>query len=154
MRGRPISATKRKGVPGVARKQGKLTAQQRTAAEMLGGGAKIIDVAAEIGVHRSQIARWQQRPDFQAAVDTVADRLIMQLGGKVAKMIDMQMDAYLDSKNGPRDGWLAQGAARIALDTINARRKDQAAAGGATVVFNFGSPGTPEDAEQEDVDSP
>lgn len=138
----------------MARAKQKLTAQQRQAAGLLGEGIKTSVVAERLGVSVKKICDWRRREDFRDAVDTVADQYIARLGGKVARMIDMQLDKYIDTDDGPRHGWLAQGAARIALDTINARRKDQAAASGATVVFNFGSPGTPEDAEQEDADSP
>lgn len=50
-----------------------LTDQQRKAAQLMFDGARIGDIAAQIGVHRATLWRWRQQRSFQRELDRICD---------------------------------------------------------------------------------
>ena len=51
-----------------------LTDQQKQAAQLFFDGLKPGQIAEQIGVHRSTIWRWRNRPDFRREIDRITDK--------------------------------------------------------------------------------
>jgi hypothetical protein len=94
--------------------ENKISPKQKYAAEMLGLGASIDDVAAEMGVKPATIRRWAKENDFLKARDeAMYDRL--------GSLVPVAMEVFAGILTG-KDKWAALQAARELFNLDDRRR--------------------------------
>lgn len=92
--------------------------RREAAASMLAQGAKPADVARQIGVHRSQITRWQKDPEFQALVQAGAGEASEEAVTGLSMLVPEALKLLEQALRG--EGKVTAQRARVALDVVKA----------------------------------
>lgn len=69
-----------------------LTDLQRKAAQLIFDGAKIGDIAAQIGIHRATLWRWRQQRSFQRELNRICDEWTRNMRRQTIKEIRSSLE--------------------------------------------------------------
>lgn len=91
--------------------------RRKKALERLSAGDRIGKVAADLGVHRSTIARWVKNdPEFAATLNPSEDELADRARGGLSTLVPQALELIELALRG--DGAVSAARARVALDVI------------------------------------